>query len=315
MKHIIKPLLGNGKKVLANGADVVAKNGKNGLNGNGNGLARTYAKEQRALAKANTSTFVPEPEAGYVEPSIDLAKVYAANNRYQPGGKGPLRANRATPKKAAHSIIYSEAVNMKEAYPDLHGEIESWVRGGYAYARDKTVGTIEQPLKGYKPFIGPDGKAWRLKSKGKFGAGYRLSAIDKGKLKGYDAVRTSREKPWTNDVEMTKMLRALSKVGKAHKYNQLIQIMKNDFNVGMEKIRVSGPNMSKGHLISLDNGGLDVAENFMPQQFKNKVKIVDGKKVVVRGNPAMQANSTTEFASGRGVSSWDDYVRLKLHLL
>ena len=54
MKHIIKPLLGNGKKVLANGADVLAKNGKNGLNGNGNGsLVRSYAKEQRALAKAN----------------------------------------------------------------------------------------------------------------------------------------------------------------------------------------------------------------------------------------------------------------------
>ena len=58
MKHIIKPLLGNGKKVLANGADVLAKNG---INGNGNGsLAKSYAKEQRALAKANTSTFVPE---------------------------------------------------------------------------------------------------------------------------------------------------------------------------------------------------------------------------------------------------------------
>tara|TARA_B100001939_G_C16931685_1_gene614162 strand:+ start:1251 stop:2276 length:1026 start_codon:yes stop_codon:yes gene_type:complete len=58
MKAIIKPLLGNGKKVLANGADVVAKNV---INGNGNGsLVKSYAKEQRALAKANTSTFVPE---------------------------------------------------------------------------------------------------------------------------------------------------------------------------------------------------------------------------------------------------------------
>ena len=204
---------------------------------------------------------------------------------------------------------------MVEAYPDIAGEIESWVRGGYSYARDKTVGTVEQPLKGYKPFIGPDGRAWRLKSKGRFGAGYRLSAIDKGKLKSYSGLRVSREKPWTNDVEMTKLLRALTKLGKAHKFSQLIKIMKDDFKIGMEKIRLSGPNMSKGHLISLDNGGLDVAENFMPQQFKNTVKIVDGKKVVVKGNPAMQADSTTEFASGRGVSSWDDYVRLKLHLL
>ena len=69
MKHIIKPLLGNGKKVLANGADVVAKNGKNGLNGNGNGsLASSYAKKQRALAKANTSTSVQEEV--FVEPTV-----------------------------------------------------------------------------------------------------------------------------------------------------------------------------------------------------------------------------------------------------
>tara|TARA_A100000164_G_scaffold375025_1_gene409188 strand:+ start:1134 stop:1247 length:114 start_codon:yes stop_codon:yes gene_type:complete len=33
MKSIIKPLLGNGKKVVSNGADVVVKNGKNGKNG------------------------------------------------------------------------------------------------------------------------------------------------------------------------------------------------------------------------------------------------------------------------------------------
>ena len=53
----------------------------------------------------------------------------------------------------------------------------------------------------------------------------------------------------------------------------------------------------------------------MPQQFKNTVKIIDGKKTIIKGNPAMKADSTTEFADGRGVASWDDYVRMKLHLL
>ena len=114
---------------------------------------------------------------------------------------------------------------------------------------------------------------------------------------------------------MTKLLRALTKVGKAHKFNQLIKIMKADFQVGLDKIKASGSNMSKGHLISLDNGGLDVAENFMPQQFRNTTKIVNGKKVTIRGNPAMQADSTTEFAAGKGLSSWDDYVRMKLSQL
>ena len=67
MKHIIKPLLGNGKKVVVNGAEVAWKTNGNG-NGNGNGLARSYAKEQRALAKANTSTSVQKEV--YVEPTV-----------------------------------------------------------------------------------------------------------------------------------------------------------------------------------------------------------------------------------------------------
>ena len=278
---------------------------------------RAMQSSVKASLKKIPKTVTPVVEAGVAEPSINLAKDYAATvvNRYQSGGRGPLRANRPTKTQAAYSTIYSEAIGMQKAYPNLKGEIESWVRGGYAWARDKTVGTAEQPLKGYKPFIGPDGKQWRLKSKGRHGQGYRLSAIDKGKLKGYGKLRTSREKPWTNDEEMTKLLRALTKVGKAHKFNQLIKIMKADFQAGLDKIKASGSNMSKGHLISLDNGGLDVAENFMPQQFRNTTKIVNGKRVKVRGNPAMQADSTTEFAAGQGVASWDDYVRLKLALL
>ena len=38
-------------------------------------------------------------------------------------------------------------------------------------------------------------------------------------------------------------------------------------------------------------------------------------ETIIKGNPAMKADSTTEFADGRGVASWDDYVRMKLHLL
>jgi len=82
MKHIIKPLLGNGKKVVANSADLAlktAKNGKNGFNGNGNGsLARSYANEQRALSKANVS--IPVQEAEYFAPNNNLAKEQAVDN-------------------------------------------------------------------------------------------------------------------------------------------------------------------------------------------------------------------------------------------
>ena len=61
-KHIIKPLLGKGKKVLANGADVLANNGKNGS------VVQSYVNQQRVLAKANTSTSVQKEV--FVEPTV-----------------------------------------------------------------------------------------------------------------------------------------------------------------------------------------------------------------------------------------------------
>jgi len=61
-KHIIKPLLGKGKKVLANGADVLANNGKNGS------VVQSYVNQQRVLAKANTSTSVQKEV--FIEPTV-----------------------------------------------------------------------------------------------------------------------------------------------------------------------------------------------------------------------------------------------------
>ena len=255
--------------------------------------------------------------AGYAEPPIPPSRDFVqkqVSNRYRPGA-GPLRANRPTKTQAPYSTIYSESISMQKAYPNeyekIKGEVESWIRGGYAWARNKKVGTIEQPLKGYGQYMGPDGRLWRLKSKAKFGQGYRLSTIDTKKLKGYGAKRTSRENPWTNEDEMQKLLQALTKYGKAHKFADLIQIMRSDFDKGMAAIPKG---YSKGHLVSLDDGGIDVAENFVPQLLRNTRQKIDGKWTVVKGNAAMQADST-DLLIGEGISSWDEYVRLKLSQL
>ena len=275
------------------------------------------ASVKKSLAK-NAATSKPEVliEAGVAETVIPPSRNYVQQqlNRYRPGA-GPLRANRATNRKPAHSTIFSESESMKKAYPNdfekLQGEIESWIRGGYAYARDKSVGTIEQPMKGYPRYIGPDGKKWRLKSKAKFGQGYRLSTIDTKKLQSYGVKRSSRENPWTNEDEMEQLMKALTKYGKAHKFSQLVKIMKSDFDKGMAAIPKG---YSKGHLVSLDDGGIDVAENFVPQLLRNTRQKIDGKWRVVKGNAAMQADST-DLLIGEGISSWDDYVRLKLSQL
>ena len=165
-------------------------------------------------------------------------------------------------------------------------------------------------MKGYPNFIGPDGRAWRLKPKQRYGAGYRLSAIEKKKLYGYGSVRASRETPWNKEDQRALILRALTKVGKAHKFEQLIQIMKSDY----KKMKASLGGLSRGHLVSLEDGGIDVAENIVPQQLRNTRKKIDGKWMVIKGNAAMQADSTDQLI-GQGISSWDDYVRLKLSQL
>ena len=314
-KAIAKAILGNGKRAVKNGV-------KNAINGNGfkngaqNGLAKEAFVNQHLAKRAAQSNPEVLIEAGVAETVIPPSRNYVQQqlNRYRPGA-GPLRANRATSRKPAHSTIFSESVSMKEAYPNdyenLKGEIESWIRGGYAYARDKSVGTIEQPMKGYPRYIGPDGKKWRLKSKAKFGQGYRLSTIDTKKLQSYGVKRSSRENPWTNEDEMEQLMKALTKYGKAHKFSQLLKIMKSDFDKGMAAIPKG---YSKGHLVSLDDGGIDVAENFVPQLLRNTRQQIDGKWIVVKGNAAMQADST-ELLVGKGISSWDDYVRLKLSQL
>ena len=317
--NILRSTLKNGKSAVKNGVKNGAKNGvRNGVkNGLTEGDLAKQAFVKKCLAK-NAAASKPEVliEAGVAETVIPPSRNYIQQqlNRYRPGA-GPLRANRPTSRKPAHSTIFSESVSMKAAYPQewesIKGEVESWVRGGYAWARNKKVGTFEQPMKGYGQYRGPDGKLWRLKSKAKFGQGYRLSTIDTKKLQGYGAKRTSRENPWTNDDEMQKLLQALTKYGKAHKFADLIEIMKSDFKIAMDAIPKG---YSKGHLVSLEDGGIDVAENFVPQLLKNTRQKIDGKWITVKGNAAMKADST-DLLVGEGIASWDEYVRFKLSQL
>ena len=331
--NILRSALKNGKSAVKNSV----RNGvKNGINGNGikNGInaitegnlaKRQYVIQQKAKRQAaNTSelTF----EAGNAGQPINLAREYAnkstavqiTRNRRRPGA-GSMRANRSTSRKAAHSVIFSDSKAIKDAYPDqwdsIKAEVESWNRGGYAYARDITTGTIDEPLKGYPKWIGPDGRKWRLKSKARFGQGYRLSGIDTGKLKSYGSKRTTRENPWTNEDEMDELMKALAKYGKADKFAKLVKIMKKDFDRGMAEVKASGKDMTKGHLISLEDGGLDVAENFVPQPLRNTRVKVDGEWVTKLGNAGEGSGSTAGIGAGRGIDSWDEYVRLKLSQL
>ena len=216
-------------------------------------------------------------------------------------GKG-VRAQRATKTKGPRSIIASEPLGMIKQYPDQKYEINMYMREAYAHAR------LYGDLKGFKDFKAPDGKLFRPKPSQSAFQGLILKADDKAKRKIILDRRSSRENPWTQESARNEIYAALLRIGKEHHFDRLLQLMKLQHKAKVDTLG----GKTKGHFISLDNGGLDVAENFGPQAGKSRYKIVNGKKVEIPGNYSEQADSTVGFGADKGVSSWDDYVRMKL---
>ena len=293
---IVKGLL-NGAK---NGAKAVVKNGKSAAkivvkNGdNGNGAAKNGAE---ALTEGKLALKIAVDN----DPNVIKA-------RQNYGSRGPgstVRGYRATKTKGARSKISSATQAMDAAYPEEKGQIDSWMRGAYKYARSN--GNV----KGYPNYTGPDGRKWRPKPNQSYGEGYSLKADDLSKRKVILDRRASREKPWSKASQRDEIYAALSRVGKGHKLDKLISIMKKDFNAKMSTLG----GKSKGHFISLANGGLDVAENFGPQAGKTTKVMSGGKLKIRRGNYSEQAESTVGSGAGKGIDNWDDYVRLKLSQL
>ena len=139
MKHIIKPLLGTGKKVVVNGAEVAWKtNGKNGLNGNGNGsLIKSYAKEQRALAKANLKNtgFTQVVEKSIENPN-DLA----------------LESARKEVRRKFTGLT-ERSLPITDRIIDLD-EVDTQVKNRYRAKLREFYNNNNQSLKGYREEIG-----------------------------------------------------------------------------------------------------------------------------------------------------------------
>ena len=279
--NILRSALKNGKSAVKNGV----KNGiKNGVNGNGikNGIQEITGGQ---LAKQR-----------YVEQQL-ARKNFGTR---KPGSA--VKAQKGTSRMGPRVIIASEPVKMLKAYPNKKEEINMWMRNAYTHAREN--GSLE----GYPNYVGPDGRSWRPKPSQSAFEGLRLKGDDKQARAKTLKKRSNRERPWSRKEGQDAIYAALLKLGKEHHYDKLIQIMKKDF---ARKMKLLG-GQTKGHYISLDNGGLDVAENFGPQAGKSTKTIQGGKLKIKRGNYSEQADSTVGFGSGKGVDNWDDYVRMKL---
>ena len=216
-------------------------------------------------------------------------------------GKG-VRAQRPTKTKGARSIIASEPMGLIKQYPDLKYEINMYMREAYTHAR------IYGDLKGFKDLVMPDGKRFRPKPSQSAFQGLILKADDKAKRKVILDRRASRENPWTQEDARNEIYAALLRINKEHHFDRLLQLMKQQHKAKVDTLG----GKTKGHFISLDNGGLDVAENFGPQAGRSTRVVRDGKVRIKRGNYSEQADSTVGFGAGKGIDNWDDYVRMKL---
>ena len=121
------------------------------------------------------------------------------------------------------------------------------------------------------------------------------------------AKRRSREEPWkTNKKEIEEILES---VGKKEKLAELLTLMRTEYNTKVASIRQAG--MTKGHLKSLDNGGLDVVENIQPEPLRT---IGD-----TPGNAARSSKNDLPDAElrkqGGFVGTLEEYVLMKLKQL
>tara|TARA_R100000278_G_scaffold43713_1_gene38182 strand:+ start:159 stop:1088 length:930 start_codon:yes stop_codon:yes gene_type:complete len=121
------------------------------------------------------------------------------------------------------------------------------------------------------------------------------------------AKRRGRERPWsTNKEEIEKILEA---AGKKEKLAELLTLMRTEYNTKLDSIKQAG--MSKGHMKSLDNGGLDIAENIEPEPLRT---IGD-----IPGNAARSSKKDLPDAAlrkqGAFTGTLEEYILMKLKQL
>jgi hypothetical protein len=226
-------------------------------------------------------------------------------------GRGePFRAHKATSREGAKSIIAGTPNTIISKEPQNTEKAMSWAKGAYEYARSGQSKNKAQPLKGYPRYVGEDGTLYKPKPNVGAKGGYQLKFVSMDLLKGYDDLRRMREAPWRKQDVIDQLQTALNNQGKGDKLDKLLKIMLKDYNTKLKGIKAAG--QTKGHFVSLDKGGLDVAENFGPQKGKSTKNPKTGKWEM--GNYAEKADSS--IPEGTNVpTTWEEYVALKLPLL
>ena len=256
---------------------------------------KTARDVQSTLNKAvgsETANVTPQNTSG----SLGRSEAHRAHKGK--GDKGPLSLIAGTPA----TIIKKEPHNAKKAM--------EWARGAYAYAQQGKSGNKAQPLRGYPRYVAEDGTLFKPRPNVGRKGGYQLKFQSMDLLKGYDDLRKMREAPWRKQEVIDQLQAILENQGKGDKLDKLLKIMLKDYNTKLKGIKAA--KQTKGHFISLDKGGLDIAENFGPQKGKSTKNPKTGEWEM--GNYAEKADSS--IPEGTNVpTTWEEYVALKLPLL
>ena len=228
------------------------------------------------------------------------------------GGLGRSEAHKAWKSKGKEgpkSLIAGTPRNIIKKEPHNTEKAMQWARDAYAYAQQGKSGNKAQPLKGFNRYVAEDGTLFKPKPNVGRKGGYSLKFVSMDLLKGYDDLRKMREAPWRKQEVIDELLAILNRRNEGLKLDKLLKLMVKDYNTKLKGIKAAG--QTKGHFISLAQGGLDIAENFGPQR---------GKSIKNKFNEWEAGN----FAEGAGSSipegvsvptTWEEYVDLKLPLL
>ena len=195
-------------------------------------------------------------------------------NKYGYGPGSPYKADKGTNTRGPSSRIASDSMLIKKHHPQDYEAFDKWIREKYRYARVPDKGTKRAPLEGTDQFTTSDGKlTLRAKPNQGFAQGYKLKAQPITTKEAYEAKRLTKEKPWDKPEQHAAIIEALDKRGYRHLFDDLIKLMMSDYKKKVGSFK----KLSKGHIIPVNKGGLDVAENIMAQEGKSKFKMIDGK--------------------------------------
>ena len=284
-------------------------------------LAKYYRKGQDFMEKefgapAGTlrrELYTPD-EIAYLDDKIVMSAEDTIKGVSRKPGS-PLRARRATKTQGPKSIIQTVPNSILNDFPELADDAMEWTKGAYTHARTQyKVGNTAAPLKGYRRFVTPDGKIYKPKTSQRFPDGYQLKFVDTKLLEKYGAARRLKEAPWLKQNVLDELQQILTSKGHSDKIDDVINIMISDYDRALKALPKGA---TKGHFISLKQGGLDIAENFGAQPGRSSRKLVrkPGSKratlEIQQGNYAEQAASSIR--DGANVPrTWDEYINLKL---